>query len=254
MINYDEIGLRIMMARKRRRLSQERVAEDLGLYQADISNLEKNKKGSGITDLSRLEMIADYFNMPLTQLLLGISGTDVEQGKDANEMTNEEKIAKYKELLSIESMFGNPQDWDEDDARYFADMRKQLEELRGEIDNDDYENWKPGYIEEEYQRLRQYKHLITIRFEGSEGQSYQETTAQGLVLAFLKEIDEREDLKFVGLDDATEEETKQFIAETAWDEDYRNAYFGVPYKYEPASSESSVDIPEGADEELPFNE
>lgn len=256
MIDYDEIGLRIMMARKLRRLSQERVAEDLGLYQADVSNLEHNKKGSGITDLPRLEQIAQYFHMPLEQLLFGISGTDGEQRKDEKVMTNEEKIAKYKRLLSVESMLGNPDDWDEDNDRYVPMMREEVEQLRAEIDCDDYERWKPDYIETEYERLMQYKHLITIRFEGSERQPYQETTAQDLVLPFLKEIEEREDLTFVGLGDATEEETKQLIAELAWDEDYRDAHFGVPYKHKTSTCESDGagcgNIPEGADEELPF--
>lgn len=47
------------------------MAEDLGMYQADISNLEKAKSGSGITDLAKLDMIADYFDMPLETLLFG---------------------------------------------------------------------------------------------------------------------------------------------------------------------------------------
>ena len=47
------------------------MAEDLGMYQADISNMEKAKSGSGITDLVKLDMIADYFDMPLETLLFG---------------------------------------------------------------------------------------------------------------------------------------------------------------------------------------
>lgn len=72
MIDYDKIGKRISEQRKYiYKVSQERMAEDLGMYQADISNLEKAKKGSGITDLSKLELIADYFNIPLESLLFG---------------------------------------------------------------------------------------------------------------------------------------------------------------------------------------
>lgn len=41
------------------------------MYQADISNMEKAKSGSGITDLVKLDMIADYFDMPLETLLFG---------------------------------------------------------------------------------------------------------------------------------------------------------------------------------------
>ena len=72
MLDYEQIGKRILEERKYlRRISQEKMAEDLGMYQADISNLEKAKNGSGITDLSKLEMIAEYFDMPLETLLFG---------------------------------------------------------------------------------------------------------------------------------------------------------------------------------------
>ena len=72
MIDIDKIGKRIQEERKYiRRISQERMAIDLNMYQADISNLEKAKNGSGITDLMKLDMIADYFDMPLETLLFG---------------------------------------------------------------------------------------------------------------------------------------------------------------------------------------
>ena len=51
MIDFTKIGKRILEERKYlRRISQEKMAEDLGMYQADISNLEKAKNGSGITN------------------------------------------------------------------------------------------------------------------------------------------------------------------------------------------------------------
>ena len=72
MVDFEKIGKRILEERKYlRRISQEKMAEDLGMYQADISNLEKAKSGSGITDLAKLDMIADYFDMPLETLLFG---------------------------------------------------------------------------------------------------------------------------------------------------------------------------------------
>ncbi len=72
MIDFEKIGKRILEERKYlRRISQEKMAEDLGMYQADISNLEKAKNGSGITDLAKLDMIAAYFDMPLETLLFG---------------------------------------------------------------------------------------------------------------------------------------------------------------------------------------
>ncbi len=72
MIDFEKIGKRILEERKYlHKISQEKMAEDLGMYQADISNMEKAKNGSGITDLAKLDMIADYFDMPLETLLFG---------------------------------------------------------------------------------------------------------------------------------------------------------------------------------------
>ena len=72
MVDYEAIGRRIAEQRKYSlKVSQEKMADDLSMYQADISNLEKAKKGSGITDLSRLDLIAEYFDMPLESLLFG---------------------------------------------------------------------------------------------------------------------------------------------------------------------------------------
>lgn len=72
MIDIEIIGHRIREERKNLlHISQEKMAEDLGMYQADISNLEKAKNGSGITDITKLDMIADYFKIPLATLLFG---------------------------------------------------------------------------------------------------------------------------------------------------------------------------------------
>lgn len=63
-LDYEKIGRRIAEERKHfRKVSQEKMAEDLGMYQADISNLERAKSGSGIYDLHKLELIADYFGI-----------------------------------------------------------------------------------------------------------------------------------------------------------------------------------------------
>jgi len=72
MIDFEMIGKRILEERKYlHRISQEKMALDLGMYQADISNLEKAKKGSGISDLYKLDLIADYFEIPLESLIFG---------------------------------------------------------------------------------------------------------------------------------------------------------------------------------------
>ena len=74
MIDYERIGQRIAEERKfMRHKSQEQMAVELGMYQADISNLEHARKSSGINDLYKLEMIADYFDLPIENLLFGTS-------------------------------------------------------------------------------------------------------------------------------------------------------------------------------------
>ncbi len=73
MVDFEKIGRRIREERKlKKRVSQERMALDLGYYQADISNLEKAKSGSGITDLYKLDLIADYLEIPLEALIFGM--------------------------------------------------------------------------------------------------------------------------------------------------------------------------------------
>ncbi len=87
MINSDNIGKRIRMLRKQKHVSQERMAEDLGMYQADISNLERAIGGSGINDLFKLDMIADYFGISLVELLNGFPES---AGETASEIIKSE--------------------------------------------------------------------------------------------------------------------------------------------------------------------
>ncbi|MDO4976683.1 MAG: helix-turn-helix transcriptional regulator [Eubacteriales bacterium] len=95
MIEYEKIGKRILENRKYlRRVSQETMAEALGMYQADISNLEKAKKGSGITDLTKLDMIADYFGIPLENLIFGGNTNTME--KYFNKKVDFKKTKKMK--------------------------------------------------------------------------------------------------------------------------------------------------------------
>lgn len=72
MLDYDVIASRIREQRKYvQKISQKKMAEDLGMYQPDLSALENNKKGCGIHDLAKLELIAGYLNISLSYLLFG---------------------------------------------------------------------------------------------------------------------------------------------------------------------------------------
>ena len=72
MLDYDVIASRIREQRKYvRKISQKRMAEDLNMYQSDLSALENNKPGCGIKDLAKLDLIANYLNISLSYLLFG---------------------------------------------------------------------------------------------------------------------------------------------------------------------------------------
>lgn len=72
MLDYDVIASRIREHRKYiRKISQRKMAEDLNMYQPDLSDLENNKPGCGIKDLAKLELIASYLNISLSYLLFG---------------------------------------------------------------------------------------------------------------------------------------------------------------------------------------
>lgn len=102
MINAVNIGKRIKSLRKQKHVSQERMAEDLGMYQADISNLERAMSGSGIADVFKLESIADYFGISLVELLTGKN-----QNTDENiSMENELEDNELKNYTIEEAKYG----------------------------------------------------------------------------------------------------------------------------------------------------
>jgi len=118
MIDFERIGKRILEERKYlHHISQEKMAEDLGLYQADISNLEKAKNGSGITDLTRLDMIADYFGMPLDALIFGRRHEQMEKytGQRMQLRENREKMPRRHETL-LAQLLGVRPDGEDGDA------------------------------------------------------------------------------------------------------------------------------------------
>lgn len=77
MLDYQAIAARIREERKfSKNVSQEVMAAELGMYQADVSNLERARKGSGISDLNRLNLLARYFGIPLEELIFGRKDKD----------------------------------------------------------------------------------------------------------------------------------------------------------------------------------
>lgn len=102
MIDYKKIGRRIQEQRRYiKKVSQEQMAEDLMMYQADVSNLEKAKKGSGITNLDRLEIIADYFSIPVQSLIFGLENEMIPYFKRKSVIVREQKEnEKHIKILS----------------------------------------------------------------------------------------------------------------------------------------------------------
>ena len=64
---YDDIGLRIMLGRRRLRLSQRAFGAQLGLSHAAVSDIERAKTRP---DLDNLAMIADALGVPLAEIVV----------------------------------------------------------------------------------------------------------------------------------------------------------------------------------------
>ena len=122
MVDYEAIGRRIAEQRKYfHKVSQEKMAEDLGMYQADISNLEKAKKGSGITDLSRLDLIAEYFDMPLESLLFGKKDGMMEKyygGRMKLQYAGERKTIPKNHKEVLKNLMGSNVDSEDGETRF----------------------------------------------------------------------------------------------------------------------------------------
>lgn len=108
-MNYLEIGKqigkRIQEQRKYiKRVSQEKMADDLFMYQADISNLEKGKKGSGIMDLEKLIRLSEYLSVSLEFLIFGSKNNMIQYYKKKTAI--DEGKANSKQIKVLASLTG----------------------------------------------------------------------------------------------------------------------------------------------------
>ena len=104
-MNYIEvgkqIGKRIQEQRKYiKHVSQERMADDLCMYQADISNLEKGKKGSGIMDLEKLIRLSEYLSVSLEFLIFGMKNNMTQYYKKKSSVEEGEANSNQITLLA----------------------------------------------------------------------------------------------------------------------------------------------------------
>ena len=75
MYNPNKVGERIKELRKKYRLTQEKLAEELNISPVSMCRIEKGSKGASI-DL--LVEISNYFNTSLDYLIFGRKVSDLE--------------------------------------------------------------------------------------------------------------------------------------------------------------------------------
>lgn len=99
-----EIGNKIKMLRKSKKLTQFDLAEQLGLNRATISNYEVGRRNPSLSELKR---IGEYFGVGLDYF--GVAPTDevfdlIARAKnifDSEEVPKEQKEELYKEIMRL---------------------------------------------------------------------------------------------------------------------------------------------------------
>lgn len=100
----DTIGNKLKILRKERRLTQQELADKLGIKRATISNYEINRRSPHLSELRR---IAEFFGVGLDYF--GVAQKDdvldlIARAKkvfDNEEIPTEKKEAVYKELMKL---------------------------------------------------------------------------------------------------------------------------------------------------------
>lgn len=100
----ESIGHKLKVLRKTKKMTQQEVADKLGIKRATISNYEINRRTPSLTDLRRLSEFygvgLDYFGVAQTDDLLDLLAR-------AKRVFNDERIPKekkeeiYKELMIL---------------------------------------------------------------------------------------------------------------------------------------------------------
>lgn len=99
-----EIGNKIKMLRKSKRITQFDLAEQLGLNRATISNYEVGRRNPSLPELKR---IGEYFGVGLDYF--GVAPTDdvfdlIARAKnvfESEDVPKEQKEALYKEIMKL---------------------------------------------------------------------------------------------------------------------------------------------------------
>lgn len=237
MINAEVIGKNIRCLRKERKISQEKMAEDLGMYQADISNLERAMSGSGIADLFKLDLIADYFGVPLVSMISGPVQLHEKTHKEAQEKAHtdsgqktrkranvpeEEPLfdvdytdlaAVYRFRLMVEASLKNPHVYDD-----IFDIKKRqkaiLQKLKDACDSEEgYKVWKKDLIDAKVREVTEKQHIVVCTYLFAGVGQYEEIMPIEMVDSFKCWIDHNGSAFFGGMQDASKRQIRTFVSQ-----------------------------------------
>ena len=100
----DSIGQKLKILRKERRLTQQELADRLGIKRATISNYEIGRRSPHLSELRRIAEFygvgLDYFGVAQTDDILDLLAR-AKTVFDSEEIPLEKKEAVYKELLKL---------------------------------------------------------------------------------------------------------------------------------------------------------
>lgn len=100
----DNIGAKLKILRKGRRLTQEQLAERLGVNRATISNYEISRRSPSLKELKRFAEFygvgLDYFGVATKDEVFDLL-TRAKEVFASDEISKEQKEELYKELLKL---------------------------------------------------------------------------------------------------------------------------------------------------------
>lgn len=100
----DDIGAKLKILRKGRRLTQEQLAERLGVNRATISNYEISRRSPSLKELKRFAEFygvgLDYFGVATRDEVFDLL-TRAKEVFASDEISKDQKEELYKELLKL---------------------------------------------------------------------------------------------------------------------------------------------------------
>lgn len=217
-IQAQAIGDVIRYYRKAQKISQEKMALDLGMYQADISNLERAKIGSGIGDVFKLDEIADYFKISIVDLIFGRIPSEVhdqekgEEQKRGQPMDAEALSRLFRYRLMLESFIQYPHVYDDlcEDEEQPA---KILETLKASCpDEAAYQLWKKDLVDARMQEHLQKEDVVVCKYIFMGVGQYKELLLKSEIDSFLMWIDGNGSAIYCGSYPANRKEIRAYVS------------------------------------------